>query len=77
MSHGNIQSKNQVKFLFRYISQASDETQLRLFINYFYAWLLEMCYLSNNIMDYYFVAQGKTSIPGVDDGEECELTDVR
>lgn len=27
-------------------------------------------------MDYYFVAQGKTSIPGVDDGEELELTDV-
>jgi myosin heavy chain 6/7 len=33
--------------------------------------------LSNNIMDYYFVAQGKITIPGVDDGEECELTDVR
>jgi hypothetical protein len=33
--------------------------------------------LSNNIMDYFFVAQGKTSIPGVDDGEELELTDVR
>lgn len=37
----------------------------------------EMCYLSNNIMDYYNVAQGKTSIPGVDDGEEFVLTDVR
>jgi hypothetical protein len=36
-----------------------------------------MVMLSNNIMDYYFVAQGKTSIPGVDDGEELELTDVR
>lgn len=35
-----------------------------------------MCNLSNNIMDYYFVAQGKTTIPNVDDGEECELTDV-
>lgn len=33
--------------------------------------------LSDNIKDYYFVAQGKTSIPGVDDGEELELTDVR
>jgi myosin heavy chain 6/7 len=33
--------------------------------------------LSDNIMDYYFVAQGKTTIPGVDDGEESELTDVR
>lgn len=38
---------------------------------------LEFCLLSNNIMDYYVVSQGKTSIPGVDDGEECELTDVR
>lgn len=38
---------------------------------------LEICMLSNNIMDYYVVSQGKTSIPGVDDGEELELTDVR
>lgn len=37
---------------------------------------LEMCVLSNNIMDYYFVAQGKTTIPNVDDAEECRLTDV-
>ena len=35
------------------------------------------CLLSNNIMDYHVVSQGKTSIPGVDDGEEMELTDVR
>jgi len=35
-----------------------------------------MCLLSNNVNDYYFVAQGKTSIPGVDDGEELTLTDV-
>lgn len=28
-------------------------------------------------MDYYVVSQGKTTIPNVDDGEECELTDVR
>lgn len=39
--------------------------------------LLDQCMLSNNIMDYFIVSQGKTSIPGVDDGEECELTDVR
>ncbi|XP_058803249.1 myosin heavy chain, muscle isoform X5 [Phymastichus coffea] len=38
--------------------------------------LKEMCLLSNNITDYYFVSQGKTTIPGVDDGEECQLTDV-
>lgn len=37
---------------------------------------LEMCVLSNNIMDYNFVAQGKTTIPNVDDAEECRLTDV-
>lgn len=35
-----------------------------------------MCLLSNNITDYYYVAQGKTTIPNVDDGEECTLTDV-
>lgn len=39
--------------------------------------ILDICLLSNNIMDYMVVAQGKTSIPGVDDGEELELTDVR
>ena len=38
---------------------------------------IEACLLSNNIMDYRVVAQGKTTIPNVDDGEEFELTDVR
>lgn len=33
--------------------------------------------LSNDIMDYHVVSQGKTTIPSVDDGEEMELTDVR
>lgn len=37
----------------------------------------DMCNLSNNIMDYNVVSQGKTTIPGVDDGEEMTLTDVR
>lgn len=36
-----------------------------------------MSMLTDNIMDYYFVAQGKTTIPGVDDAEELTLTDVR
>lgn len=36
-----------------------------------------MCMLSNDIHDYNYVAQGKTTIPNVDDGEECQLTDVR
>jgi hypothetical protein len=33
--------------------------------------------LSNDIMDYHIVSQGKTTIPSVDDGEEMTLTDVR
>lgn len=36
-----------------------------------------MCTLSDNVKDYYVVSQGKTTIPGVDDGEELEATDVR
>lgn len=32
--------------------------------------------LSNDINDYHIVAQGKTSIPGVDDGEELLITEV-
>lgn len=35
-----------------------------------------MCMLSNNIYDYVNVSQGKITIPNVDDGEECLLTDV-
>lgn len=38
---------------------------------------LEICLLSNNILDYHIVAQGKTTIPGLDDGEELTFTDVR
>lgn len=35
-----------------------------------------MCLLSNDVYDYNIVSQGKTTIPNVDDGEECTLTDV-
>ncbi len=35
-----------------------------------------MCLLSNNIHDYHFVSQGKTTIPNVDDSEEMTATDV-
>lgn len=35
-----------------------------------------MCMLSDNIYDYNNVAQGKITIPGMDDGEEFQLTDV-
>lgn len=37
---------------------------------------VEKCLLSNKISDYYFVSQGKTTIPGLDDGEEMLITDV-
>ncbi|XP_063973786.1 myosin heavy chain, muscle isoform X32 [Diachasmimorpha longicaudata] len=37
--------------------------------------LKDMCFLSNDIYDYYNVSQGKITIPNVDDGEECLLTD--
>jgi hypothetical protein len=53
--------------------------QSRLFdkLTHLPTFLLDMCFLTGTIMDYHNVSQGKTSIPGVDDGEECELTDVR
>lgn len=35
-----------------------------------------MCFLSDNIYDYYNVSQGKITIPNMDDGEEFALTDV-
>ncbi|XP_018368035.1 PREDICTED: myosin heavy chain, muscle isoform X5 [Trachymyrmex cornetzi] len=37
--------------------------------------LKDICLLSNNIYDYVNVSQGKITIPNVDDGEECLLTD--
>ncbi|XP_024080489.1 myosin heavy chain, muscle isoform X35 [Cimex lectularius] len=37
--------------------------------------LKDMCLLSNDIHDYYYVSQGKTTIQGVDDCEEMQLTD--
>lgn len=38
--------------------------------------LTEMCFLMEDIHHYYNVAQGKITIPGVDDAEENLLTDV-
>lgn len=35
-----------------------------------------MCFLTDNIYDYYNVSQGKITIPNMDDGEEFALTDV-
>ncbi|XP_023245663.1 myosin heavy chain, muscle isoform X24 [Copidosoma floridanum] len=62
----------------RVISQQSLERSYHIFYQMMSGsvkGLKEMCLLSNDINDYYFVAQGKTTIPGVDDGEECDLTD--
>lgn len=36
-----------------------------------------MCCFSNDIYDYVFVSQGKTTIPNVDDAEEMGICDVR
>lgn len=47
------------------------------FINCQFSYYTDQCLLTNNILDYHNVAQGKTTIPGVDDGEECLATDVR
>ncbi|XP_018322124.1 myosin heavy chain, muscle isoform X19 [Agrilus planipennis] len=35
----------------------------------------EICNLGKNILEYPFVSQGKTTIPGLDDGEEFRITD--
>lgn len=35
-----------------------------------------MCFLSNNIYDYYNVSQGKITVPGIDDAEELQAADV-
>ena len=32
------------------------------------------CLLSNDIYDYHYVSQGKTSIPSIDDNEDLEFT---
>uniref|UniRef100_A0A182XLF1 Myosin heavy chain n=1 Tax=Anopheles quadriannulatus TaxID=34691 RepID=A0A182XLF1_ANOQN len=35
--------------------------------------LKEKCFLSNDVYDYMIIAQGKTTIPNVDDGEEMDM----
>ena len=32
------------------------------------------CLLSNDIYDYHYVSQGKTSVPSIDDNEDLEFT---
>ncbi|XP_076274716.1 myosin heavy chain isoform X37 [Rhynchophorus ferrugineus] len=62
----------------RVISQQSLERSYHIFYQIMsgaVSGLKEICLLSNNIMDYHFVSQGKTKIPSVDDSEEMRLTD--
>ncbi|XP_070153029.1 myosin heavy chain, muscle isoform X9 [Polyergus mexicanus] len=62
----------------RVISQQSLERSYHIFYQMMSGsvkGLKEMLLLTNNIHDYYFVSQGKTTIPGLDDGEELLVTD--
>lgn len=61
---------------FEYVPIRNTHAHLYPYIVFIYN-QLESCLLSNNIMDYHIVSQGKTTIPNVDDGEEFTLTDVR
>lgn len=36
----------------------------------------DVCFLSDNIYDYFNVSQGKVTVPNMDDGEEFQLADV-
>lgn len=35
-----------------------------------------LCYLSNDIYDYHYVTQGKTTVPSIDDKEDFQFCDV-
>ncbi|XP_058451361.1 myosin heavy chain, muscle isoform X21 [Malaya genurostris] len=62
----------------RVISQQSLERSYHIFYQIMSGavkGLKEKCLLSNNIYDYMVIAQGKTTIPSVDDAEEMGLTD--
>ncbi|XP_030752185.1 myosin heavy chain, muscle isoform X39 [Sitophilus oryzae] len=62
----------------RVISQQSLERSYHIFYQIMSGavkGIKDLCLLSNNISEYNFVAQGKTTIPNVDDGEELRLTD--
>ncbi|EEC00524.1 myosin heavy chain, skeletal muscle or cardiac muscle, putative [Ixodes scapularis] len=63
----------------RVISQQPAERSYHIFYQLMsgkIAGLKDKLLLSNNVNDYHFVSQGKTSIEGVDDGEELLVTDT-
>ena len=37
--------------------------------------LKEKCFLSNDILDYWFVSQGKLTVPSIDDKEDMQFAD--
>lgn len=41
-----------------------------------YNFVVDDCILTSRISDYPLISHGKTRIPGVNDGEDFELTDV-
>nr|XP_017097319.1 myosin heavy chain, muscle isoform X30 [Drosophila bipectinata] len=62
----------------RVISQQSLERSYHIFYQIMsgsVAGVKDMCFLSDNIYDYYNVSQGKVTVPNMDDGEEFQLAD--
>ncbi|XP_042890600.1 myosin heavy chain, muscle-like isoform X41 [Penaeus japonicus] len=63
----------------RVISQQSLERSYHIFyqiMSDFVKHLKQMCFLSNDIHDYYFVSQGKVTVASIDDNEEMQFTDT-
>ncbi|XP_060665705.1 myosin heavy chain, muscle isoform X31 [Drosophila nasuta] len=62
----------------RVISQQSLERSYHIFYQIMsgaVAGVKEMCFLSDNIYDYFNVSQGKVTVPSIDDSEEFQLAD--
>ncbi|XP_016989393.1 myosin heavy chain, muscle isoform X18 [Drosophila rhopaloa] len=62
----------------RVISQQSLERSYHIFYQIMsgsVAGVKDMCFLSDNIYDYFNVSQGKVTVPNMDDGEEFQLAD--
>ncbi|XP_043070606.1 myosin heavy chain, muscle isoform X29 [Drosophila grimshawi] len=62
----------------RVISQQSLERSYHIFYQIMsgaVAGVKDMCFLSDNIYDYFNVSQGKVTVPSIDDSEEFQLAD--
>ncbi|XP_069991016.1 myosin heavy chain, muscle-like isoform X4 [Penaeus vannamei] len=63
----------------RVISQQSLERSYHIFyqiMSDYVKHLKPLCFLSNDIHDYYFVSQGKVTVASIDDNEEMQFTDT-